>query len=250
MLPEMQGDWDELFAADRYLRTHEGLFTDEASTTQAHAALALAEVPAVADVLDCPCGFGRHAAVLARAGHRVVAVDRSATLLEEARRRFGDSGARFERGDYRRLELPDDTVDAVLCLYSSLGYLGRDGDIGVLREFRRVLRDGGALVVEVAHRDAIVAGFVPRTWSPLGESAFFLQQRSFDPLTGVMSTTHTILEEGGEQSSHHSAHRFYAAPEWLQMLDEAGFGRVDAFGGLDGRPFALDTPTRLVLRAR
>ena len=47
----------------------------------------LAGCPDGGDLLDVACGFGRHAVPLARAGFRVVGVDRSEALLEEARRR-------------------------------------------------------------------------------------------------------------------------------------------------------------------
>lgn len=37
--------------------------------------------------------------------------------------------------DYRDLPFADASFDAVLCLFTSLGYLERDGDVGVLVEF-------------------------------------------------------------------------------------------------------------------
>ena len=56
------------------------------------------------DVLDVPCGFGRHALPLAAAGYRVTGVDRSPTLLDEARRRAG--GGAWPKFAQRRLPRP------------------------------------------------------------------------------------------------------------------------------------------------
>src|SRR4029453_15942501 len=74
-LPEM-GDWDAVFD-ETYLRTYLPTTSDDWSREQALAAVALAEVQPGADVLDCPCGFGRHAIPLAEAGYLVTGLDRS-----------------------------------------------------------------------------------------------------------------------------------------------------------------------------
>ena len=62
--------------------------------------------------------------------------------------------------DYRELPFPDESFDAALNLYTSLGYLGDDEDTKVLAAIRRVLREGGRLVIETMHRDRLV-GMAP-----------------------------------------------------------------------------------------
>ena len=60
--------------------------------------------PEGARILDLPCGYGRHAALLARRGFRVVGVDLSIAMLAEARRRSTEGPRlRFRRGDMRRI---------------------------------------------------------------------------------------------------------------------------------------------------
>ena len=66
-------------------------------------------------MLDVPCGFGRHAVPLARAGHRVVGVDRSQSLLDEAARRAGsEPRLTFTRADYRELPFADERFDVAV----------------------------------------------------------------------------------------------------------------------------------------
>jgi ubiquinone/menaquinone biosynthesis C-methylase UbiE len=175
-LPEM-GDWDAVFD-ETYLRRYLPGTSDEWSREQALAAVALAEVEPEAEILDCPCGFGRHAIPLAEAGYLVTGLDRSKSQLAEAeRRRDGAEWPRLVRGDYRQLPFEDASFDAVLTLFSSLGYLERDEDVGVLRELRRVLRPGRTLIVETAHRDGIARcgaharGTVSRTARSTSRSA-------------------------------------------------------------------------------
>ena len=247
------GDWDAVFD-ETYLRTYVPFVDEERTRGEALGAAALAGVEAGAEVLDCPCGFGRHAVVLTNEGYRVTGFDRSETLLTEAERRRGDAEwPRLVRGDYRELPFPDSSFDAAFNLFSALGYLERHEDVGVLRELRRVLRSGGALVVETAHRDAF-ARFVQRsrlrTWDPLPDGSLFLQEREPDWLAGTIATLHVIVTPEGERIERPFVHHVYSSKEWAEMLREAGFSEVEAFGAWDVATPASPDAWRLILRAR
>jgi ubiquinone/menaquinone biosynthesis C-methylase UbiE len=103
-------------------------------------------------ILDVPCGFGRHARMLAARGMEVVGVDLSAAMLAEARRGRRSARPRFERGDMRRLACRDE-FDAVICMFTSFGYFGDRENRGVLRRMARVLKSGGRVLID--HRDPI-----------------------------------------------------------------------------------------------
>jgi ubiquinone/menaquinone biosynthesis C-methylase UbiE len=247
-LPEM-GDWDAVFD-ETYLRTYLPFFDDERTRAEALGAAALAGIEPDAEVLDCPVGFGRHAFVLTEAGYRVTGLERSETQLEEAERRRGDAEwPRLVRGDYRELPFPDESFDAVLNLFTSLGYLDRAGDVGVLREFRRVLRPGGALVVETMHRDRLARAFFARGWDRLPDGSLFLQEREADWVGETVSTLHLIVTPEGERIERRFVHRPYTATEWVEMLGEAGFAEIDCFSDWEGAsPPSPDK--RLIVRAR
>ena len=249
-LPEMGGDWDAVFD-ETYLRTYLPWYDEERTRNDARAAVALAGVDPGADILDCPTGFGRHALALTEAGYRVTGLDRSETLLAEAeRRRGGEDWPQLVRGDYRELPFPDQSFDAVLNLFTSLGYLERDEDVGVLRELRRVLRPGGALVVETMHRDGLSRMLTAtRTWDRLPGDALFLQERTPDWTTGEVSTLYLIVNPDGERTERRFVHRAYSVKEWIAMLREAGFTDVEAFGGLDATSPPAPDSWRLALRA-
>jgi SAM-dependent methyltransferase len=240
--------WDALFS-DFYLRAFADAARDEEAREQALAAARLSGCPDGGDLLDVPCGFGRHSVPLARAGYRVIGVDRSPALLEEARRRTGgERWPKLVQADYRDLPQPDESFDAALNLFSSLGYLGDEDDTRVLAEIRRVLRPGGRLVIEIMHRDALVRGFLEQGWRLVGEGRLLLEQRTFDPRAGVAQTTQTLVEPSGERDSRTFSLRVYTATELVAMIDRAGFAESRCYGDLDGAPFG--TATRLVVVAR
>ncbi len=251
-LPEM-GDWDSVFD-ETYLQTYLPSVDEQRTHAEALGAVGLAEVDPGAEILDCPTGFGRHAIALAAEGYRVTGLDRSPTLLAEAERSRGDADwPRLVRGDYRELPFADATFDAVLNLFSSLGYLARDEDVGVLREFRRVLRPGGALIMETAHRDGFARftqPFARRTWSQLPDGSLYLEERTPDWSAGTIDTYRVIVAPTGERIERPYVLNVYSAKEWIEMLHEAGFADAQTFGSWDGvTPITPDT-WRLILRAR
>jgi ubiquinone/menaquinone biosynthesis C-methylase UbiE len=243
--PRPPETWDAFFG-DFYLRA---FGDDEGQVEEARAAAGLAGCPQGGDLLDVPCGFGRHAVPLARAGYRVVGVDRSQTLLAEARRRAGDERwPELINADYRELPFADESFDAALNLFSSLGYLGDEADVEVLSEIRRVLRPNGRLVIETMHRDLAVRRFAESSWRLLGEGRLLLEHRTFDAAAGVVQTTQTLIERTGERDSRPFSVRLYSATELVAMLARAGFAESKCYGGFDGAPFGFDT--RLVIVAR
>ncbi len=239
--------WDAFFD-DFYLRAYADEERDAEAGAQALAAAKLAGCPAEGELLDVPCGFGRHAIPLARAGYRVTGADRSKILLAEAERRArGGPSPKFVHADYRDLPFRDQSFDAAMNLYTSLGYLGDEEDTKVLAGIRRVLRDGGRLVIEMMHRDRLVQMVTDRHWRLMGEGRLLLEQSTFDPASGVAQTTQTLIDGSGARESRTFSVRVYTATELMAMIERAGFSDAKAYGSFDGDPFTLDT--RLVLVA-
>jgi SAM-dependent methyltransferase len=236
--------WDAFFS-EFYLRAYATDERDEQAEGQALGAARLSACPEGGELLDVPCGFGRHSIPLARAGYRVTGVDRSQALIDEAARR--GSEPRFAQADYRELPFPDDAFDAALNLFSSLGYLGDEEDTRALTEIRRVLRPGARLVIETNHRDFVVERWRDTDWNLVGEGRLLLEQRTFDPAAGIAQSTLTLIETNGERESRTWSLRVYTATELAGMLNRAGFESARCYGDLEGGPFG--TGTRLVIVA-
>jgi SAM-dependent methyltransferase len=242
-------DARDAFFSDFYLRAFADDTDDVAAEAQALAAVSLAAAPEGGDVLDVPCGFGRHALPLTRAGYRVLGVDRSRALLDEAARRAdGARWPKFVQADYRELPLGEGSFDVALNLFSSLGYLGDEEDTRALAEMGRVLRPGGRLVIDIAHRDFLVRNFREKAWRLLGGGRLLLEQYTFDPVAGVVQMTETLVPPDGARESRTLSLRTYSATELVAMLARAGFEEAKCFGDFEGGAFGADT--RLVIVAR
>jgi ubiquinone/menaquinone biosynthesis C-methylase UbiE len=239
--------WDELFD-EIYLRTYALRLGETDSAGEARAAASLAGVEPPADILDAPGGFGRHAIPLAEVGYRVTVVDRSPVQLAEGRRRAGEAEwPHWVQADFRELPLEDSSFDAVLNLFSSIGYRGEDADRQMLGEFLRVLRPGGALILETLHRDRLMTIFQPRRWEPLENDAVLVEESRFDPVAGEIETDHILFAEGERRAVTFRV-RVYAATELVRLLAGVGFVDIECFGDLEGGE--LTRETRLAMRAR
>ena len=103
--------------------------------------------PAGAAVVDVGCGGGAYTRAWSGLGAaRVIGVDSSGPLLESAREDHGGlSGVEFHQGDAAHTTLPAGTADVVFerALIHHIADLG-----GVVSEARRLLRPGGAYLVQ------------------------------------------------------------------------------------------------------
>ncbi len=213
--------------------------------------------PGSLDVLDLPCGPGRHALPLAQAGHRVVAVDRTAAYLEELEQRLA---GRQQSQPGRTLSVEpvccdmrdfDRTgaFDLAVNLYTSLGYFeDRDDDLRVLRRFFEALRPGGTLVVELLGREVLARIFAPERFRRLDDGTIQLQENRVLDAWRWMQVTWTFIKDGRSRSLDMS-HRIWGAPDLDDALRGVGFDRVDLYGGFDGRPYDHQAE-RLVAVAR
>lgn len=241
-----EAEFDRIFD-EAYLEMYAPRHDPEQTEAEALGAARVAQVEPGASILDCPCGFGRHTIVLAGAGYEVTGADRSQVLLDEARRLAGDLQLELVQADYRSLPFEDDSFDAVLNLFTALGYVGKEGDLQALAEFRRVLRPGGRLVVETMHRDRLARIFSPRTWDRL-PAGYVLEERAFDQAEGLMRASFIYIRSSGEQFEYPYTIRCYSPSELVEMARVAGFKGVECYGGFELEELTLDA--RLVLVAQ
>jgi ubiquinone/menaquinone biosynthesis C-methylase UbiE len=111
--------------------------------------------------IDLGCGTGRFSEMLAAEfGARVIGLDPSEKMIDQARRKPAASPVVFGRASAHELPLPDGCVDLV---FMSQIYHHLPDPAAVARECRRVLRVGGYVCIRTGTRenDVVVPSFFP-----------------------------------------------------------------------------------------
>jgi SAM-dependent methyltransferase len=91
------------------------------------------------------------------AGGRVVGIDHSPGMLDQARAKAGQPSSdvlSFRQMDAERLEFPDGSFDVVLSLFALLHF---PEPLDAIREMHRVLRPGGRIVVGVGEGPSLLS---------------------------------------------------------------------------------------------
>jgi ubiquinone/menaquinone biosynthesis C-methylase UbiE len=200
--------------------------------------------------LDCPCGIGRIALPLARAGIRVTGVDVTKSYLDELSRKVKRQGLKMDLHlqDMRRIKF-DSRFDACGNLWTSFGYFEKESDNQlVLKKMYRALKSGGKFLLQVINRDWIMAHFDPTDWYEAG-SGKVLEKRGFDYATSTSTGVWTFIDDGKE-STHETAIRMYSYHELIAMFERVGFVNIEGYGSIKGEPISRKLPDMFVIGTR
>jgi SAM-dependent methyltransferase len=146
-------------AADVYDLIYDGIGKDYEAESRDVAAAVRSRRPDARSLLDVACGTGGHLVHLRAAFDEVEGVELSEAMATRARRRLPD--VPIHSGDMRTFDLGR-TFDAVVCLFSSIGYTRTPEDLErALGRMVAHLVPGGVLVVDGWYEpDAWRTGYV------------------------------------------------------------------------------------------
>jgi SAM-dependent methyltransferase len=236
-------DFDATFGED-YLYFYADFLTDEHNDADVDAIVSILGLDGGERILDAPCGHGRISNRLADRGMSVVGVD--ATELFLARARESGSSVEYVHGDIRALPV-DGPFDVALSWFTSFGYFDDEENRQVLSEYRRVLRPGGRLLIELHNHDEFVRRFTPAPFSNTTRigNDLMVDTSEFDCMTGRVETERMTIRDGQLRESHHSV-RFPTIPELRDWLSGAGFSAA-RFTARDGKAPSIHRPRLLVI---
>lgn len=210
-------------------------------------------------VLELGCGTGRVLVPVARAGVPVVGVDRSAPMLDRARRRIRRARgirAALVRADIRQLPFAE-RFSLVIAPYGILQSLTRDQDLErALEAIARVTRPGGRLGLDLVpdltrwkeyRRRVTLRGTIGGAEIALVESVRQDRRR------GLTLFDEEYIERRQRTRRVHRfslAFRTVSVKQMTRRVERAGF-HVDAvFGDYSGGPWDSRAETWLILATR
>lgn len=163
-----------------------------------------------ARILDAGGGTGRFALPIAKFGYHVNLLDISQGMLKQAKKKIDQEKLQgridLTKGDITKLNFPNDYFNFILCEQDTLSLL-KNPEKG-MKEFYRVLKSGGRLLVAVANK---IGGAV----------GGFKYPDNFEKTLKLLTTQKFII---GKRPSGTSAKFHLYTPSELQALfEKTGF---------------------------
>ena len=247
--------WYKTFYDEHYLKEYANGLTDERTQREVDFISSTLNLPQAASdatggarILDLCCGHGRHTVELAAAGYSMVGQDLSATFLDLAK---GAAAARnlqiqFVHADMREIPFEGE-FDAVINIFTAFGYFDDAENQKVLDAVARALKPEGKFLIDLLNAPRIIRDLLVQSWDELPDGTVVLTQRDYNLLTGNNEERRTYIAPDGGKREIDLTWRLYFYPEFVRMLNHAGFAPIQVFGSFDGSEYTLDSNRMIVL---
>jgi SAM-dependent methyltransferase len=208
-------------------------------------------------ILDAPCGIGRVAIPLARLGFEVTGIDLSSHLVSVANKKASGFNlkagwARFFVRDMRELgsRFAPGSFDAVLNVFTSIGYGSEEDDLKFFRGARAVTKRGGLLLISGLRNRDYVARNPSQNIYEESERLIVLDTYSFDSARSrERGVWRFYLKSGGKRGVLKFAGEFpidirvYSPHELVSRLEAVGWSVRETYESFITRsPYRGDSP--------
>ncbi|MGI8959833.1 MAG: class I SAM-dependent methyltransferase [Bryobacteraceae bacterium] len=239
----MKSNWQADFFRGVALEVWRRVMTPEQTRTEVEFLERVLRLAPEAQLLDVPCGNGRHAIEFAARGYAMTGVDQSEEFIAEAREK-SPTPTRWMVGDMRELPWISE-FDAAYCFGNSFCYLDRANAGNFLSGIAGALKPGGRFAVETGMAaESILPGLAKTRWFRVGD-IFMLSENQYHPAEGRLDIDYTFIQHGQVETRPTASYTFTAA-EICRMHAEAGLEPLNLVGSTAGEAFQLGSP-RLIL---
>ncbi len=221
--------WKTMFDESYLLSDARSVCDDEVTQREVDLICQLLPIHFTHRILDLCGGHGRHSLELSRRGFtRCTLVDYSEFLLNRAglQARQNNYPMDFILADAQSTGLASQTFDHALIMGNSLGYLPEpSADRRILIEAKRVLRDRGWLLIDLADGEAVRNNLKPEAWHEFGEDILVCRRRELKDDT-VSVREMVLSKKRGLISDRTYSIRFYDSRRISALLGQVGYEGV------------------------
>ena len=234
-----QTEWWESFFTGSWLDLVRPVkMDDERTRAEADFIEKVLQLVPQAEVLDVPCGKGRHSLELALRGYQVTAVDVTPPFLDDARYKATERQLEIA---WKHRDMPDlpwqEAFDGAFCFGGSFGYFDEEGNAEFLKAVARALKPGARFLVDAHVAETLLPRFQERDWGQVRDM-LMLQERRYDHVHSRVDAEWTLVQED-KVKKRSSSIRIYTYRELCRLLEEVGFVNCEEYGSLNQEPFEL-----------
>jgi len=223
---------------------------DERTKTEVDGIVRLLSLEKGSEILDCPCGYGRHSIGLARRGFIMTGSDINSVHLQEA---IEDTRKNFLKITFNKENMIDlkyiSEFDAVINMFISFGFFETDEENEkVLKNFYNALRPGGKFLM---HTDVNVPRILAGKYKENEERSLVAGKTlriidSYSPETKRVNGI-WIIKDGDREKKKNYSIRVYTREEFEEMCKKIGFSSVATYSDWDGAGYSEDAEVMIMV---
>ncbi len=202
------------------------------------------------NLLDMGCSDGRVALGMATLGHKVEAADLSEDMIATALDVSQDQSL-FQVKQVNMLEtskhFPARYFDGVYCIGNTLVHLNQEDQVAqAIRSFHTVLKEDGVLILQILNYEKVIKDQI--TTLPLIDNDYVRFERAYDLGDNLITfKTKLTIKETGISTEESTTLMPLKKDQLASLLLENGFTDLKWFGNYDGKPFANEDLTLIVV---
>lgn len=211
-------------------------------------------------ILELACGTGSHALELEKKGYNIIALDYSVDMIEYARSKAKEARSKidFRCVDMRNVSILPEPVDAILCLFDSIGYVVTNESIlRVFRNVARQLREGGVFMFEFWHAGAMLKHYEPlriKEWMVPHGRIVRVAKTALSLGSQTANVDYSIYEFNNDGTysciKESQTNRFFLLKEMELLLKSGGLSPIKWYCGFSQNENITDETWHIVCVAR
>ena len=241
--------WWKITFGNTYLAAWDFIYSERRTKKEIQFILKNLPLKKEAEILDIPCGQGRHSIGLAQHGFQVTGVDYSSILLKAAKERAKKAGTNliFIKGDIRSIKYRK-RFDAVINLGNSFGYFNDEDNERVIKNFAGSLKQDGFLVLDLPNTTGILRHITKakKRQVRIPKGHITTEEIAFNPCTLTSQLKWTIVQNNKKKVLRGQL-RFYVFSEIKNLLIKHGFRIQKIYGSFDNEKYDIESPRMLII---
>jgi len=185
-------------------------------------------------ILDLGCGPGLYSELLAQKGHLVTGVDFSANSINHAKVQAKEKNLDiiYINEDYTKLDLPENSFDLVMLVYTDFGPLLPEARQQLLKVIKKVLKPGGLFILDVLNDNNLKSMLSPKAWE-VSEKGFWsdkpylaLSESFLYEDEKVILYQHMVIDEKDQNKVYRFWTHFFSNADLREILEEYNFDNI------------------------
>jgi len=211
-------------------------------------------------ILEICCGNGRISINLAKIGYEAYGIDISERYIRDAKERAKQSGVEektsFIVGDVRELSkfFSENHFDAVLNIWTSIGYYDADTDQKIFREAYKVTKNNGIFIItNCASRESMLKSFCKNLFEDF-KDLVVLHYNDYDIIESRLKARWVYYKREDNKDLRYLGEttldlRLYSIHEVVKMLENAGWKVIEVLDNLrEQREAKYNSPINIIAK--